>query len=311
MSRYAIMPQALWELRSRYTDAYQVLFDEAGFVTMPATTLADIPPDATTVLLFVGAHGRKLLGEVPSLKADLSVVLYLGGAHAFANDRARCLPALNRANVILSGCDQLFRRTWPEHAKRFVFFPNFFAPHERFTKLAARRRTMRRCLLSGHSSSYTYPLRAIIWQAINNGSGLHNKVHVMQHPRWWQNRRDLQSWEISPRLGDDYGRTLGAYYCALTTASRYKYALMKYFEVPAAGALLLANDAPDVRLTGLKAGRHFVPINKYNALKTIKYVLEHRDEYEEIRKDGAAFVRHHHSVRNRAAQLEKLLEAAQ
>lgn len=311
MRGYILMPKELEKLGASYTDSFKNLFDSMkpfGFKTLYVTRMPNVLIHGDKIIIFAGAHGKELLIESASLHRAIKVVFYLGGAHVFMRNKHRYSEAMERADLILSGCNALFRKIWPEYQDKFVFFPNFFAPHERYSKLKLPEKPIMQCLLVGNTGAYTYPLRSIINKEIHKNNGLHDMTAVLLHPRWWKGQGPIKRWELAPASAEKYADYLNGYCCTLATASRYRYALMKYFEVPAAGGLLLANDVPDVRAAGLQADKHFVSINKKNFIEKIKDCVTNLDKYKEMRKEAMSYVRENHSIDNRLWQLYQLLE---
>ena len=90
------------------------------------------------------------------------------------------------------------------------------------------------------------------------------------------------------------------------------YLVAKFFEIPAAGQLLLANDAMSdvLQAQGLVPGTHYVAYSRANMSTTMRYVLDraNRDDMERIRQAGHTFVMQHHTVGIRAQQLRTLLQ---
>jgi hypothetical protein len=78
----------------------------------------------------------------------------------------------------------------------------------------------------------------------------------------------------------------------------------KFFEVPATGALLLADDTVSEPLSrlGFVAGRHYVPVSQKNLKSQIEYVLSEssHDELDQIRRNGYALVHKQHQTCDRA-----------
>jgi len=109
-------------------------------------------------------------------------------------------------------------------------------------------------------------------------------------------------------IREDYVKCLNNYFCCVTGSSKFNYLLAKYFEIPASGSLLLADRTKDSDKVGLVPFKHYVPIDKGNALASIKDCLTRPYKYEEIRKEGMAFVRANHGTRNRLEQFKEILK---
>ncbi len=84
--------------------------------------------------------------------------------------------------------------------------------------------------------------------------------------------------------------------------------LAKYFEISAAGALLLAEQTIDSDSVGLVPGVHYVPVHEGNVVAQVKECIREPEKFEDIRLAGALYVRSHHSVRNRVEQLKEMID---
>jgi len=111
-----------------------------------------------------------------------------------------------------------------------------------------------------------------------------------------------------PLLNETYARRLNDFACSIATASIYRYGLAKYFEIPAAGCLLLAERTADAYAAGLRAHRHYIPISQANLAKQILRCASAPELYRETRDEGTAYVRENHSLRNRMTELTEILE---
>ena len=85
------------------------------------------------------------------------------------------------------------------------------------------------------------------------------------------------------------------------------YVVAKFFEIPATGALLLADDSVSRQLSelGFERERHYVSVTQENLEKQLEYVLDekHHDELDQIRINGQALVRERHKTSDRARQI--------
>jgi len=163
-----------------------------------------------------------------------------------------------------------------------------------------------KCLLTGHRNPKLYPLRHKIIKSLEASAKTRRLIEAMRHPRWTR-PTPLKPWEVPPALNDSYAKKLNHYFCSIATDSIYHYGLAKYFEIPAAGCLLLGVRTPDIDEAGLTPWEHYVPISELNALAQVEAVFENPDAFSKIRKQGCAYVRQNHSVKNRIKQLRSLM----
>jgi hypothetical protein len=90
----------------------------------------------------------------------------------------------------------------------------------------------------------------------------------------------------------------------------FKYVVGKYFEIPATGALLLADDSVSSPLQelGFVANYHYLPTSQENLEEQIQYVLDERnhEELDLIRRRGQALVLEKHTTTDRARQVDQV-----
>ena len=86
--------------------------------------------------------------------------------------------------------------------------------------------------------------------------------------------------------------------------------MAKYFEIPATGALLLADNAVSLWLTqlGFEQYIHYVHVSKQNLEDRLRYVLDERNhnELDVIRRQGQELVWHRHKTSDRARDLNDI-----
>ncbi len=84
----------------------------------------------------------------------------------------------------------------------------------------------------------------------------------------------------------------------------FGYLVAKFFEIPATGALLLADDAArkHFKKLGFVANHHYVPVSQKNLKSQIEYVLSesNHDELDQVRRNGQALVHEQHKTSDRA-----------
>ena len=113
--------------------------------------------------------------------------------------------------------------------------------------------------------------------------------------------------ETRAKIRADYAQEINKHFCAIATASVYKYGVAKYFEIPAAGALLLAETTLDITRAGFAPWHHYVPIQGGNVMGAIEYVLSSdKEDLDRIRKNGRTLVRNSHGMLKRIKEFKKL-----
>ncbi len=246
----------------------------------------DVDTDTNIVFMWgVPYHNRpKLIPGLVELNKNIRLILWPGDIQCY--DKKICLKnkikVFKRCDLIISPSHQYFAKIFPQFLYKHKFMPRFFSPHERYVKLPYNDNPNMKCLLSGARNPKVYPLRSFVRK----------------------NAGELVVCPPSRYVGDSYARLLHSYFCGIATPSIFNYALGKYYEIPAAGSLLLASEISDFRKAGFIPNRHYIPITKSNVIRTILRCLKNPGKYEHIRKRGMKFVRKNHSVINRMDSLK-------
>jgi hypothetical protein len=112
------------------------------------------------------------------------------------------------------------------------------------------------------------------------------------------------------RVGRPFAAAMHGYLAAFTDASTYGYAVAKHFEIPATGALLIAERAVGRQLAGLGFvdGQHYVSTVAEELESTVEHVLApaNRREMDAIRRRGHALVHGCHTTVHRAEQINAI-----
>jgi hypothetical protein len=82
----------------------------------------------------------------------------------------------------------------------------------------------------------------------------------------------------------------------------------KYFEIPAAGVLLLATQVKELALCGMDSLVHYVPVTRANVFDKVKEVLDVPDKFVEIRDRGTKLVLETHSDLNRLDSFQGIFD---
>lgn len=156
-------------------------------------------------------------------------------------------------------------------------------------------------LLSGAIGRY-YPLRQQMRALFEQGS---YSIAYHQHPGYYTG----YDYENNQCIGSAYAKTINRYRAAFTDNLIYRYVVAKYFEIPATGALLFADDGVrgPLQELGFIANRHYLPVSKENLEERVQYVLDERnhEELDEIRKSGQELVWQRHKTIDRARQINE------
>jgi hypothetical protein len=125
-----------------------------------------------------------------------------------------------------------------------------------------------------------------------------------QHPGYQRS----YDYDTDEEVGRGYAETIYKYRAAFTDCAIQKYVVAKYFEIPATGALLLADDAvgPQLRELGFIGNEHYLPASEDNLEERIRYVLDegNHEELDEVRRRGQRLVWERHKTSDRARQID-------
>jgi hypothetical protein len=244
----------------------------------------------TDILLVWGVpyHDRpQMIPGLMDVNCKTKLIIYSGDLQCYNN--RLCLEnkikVFTKADLIISGSFEYFSKLYPQFLDKYRFFPKFFASDEFYSKLPLNTAPTMKCLLSGAAHPKIYMLRDFILK---------------------QNLPFIDYRRANYALGGSYAKLLNSYSCCVTCSSIFKYAVAKYFEIPASGSLLIADETTDSKRAGLIPNKHYISITTENAVETIKHCVNNIDQYAHIRKEGMEFVRANHSINNRIEQFRIL-----
>lgn len=242
------------------------------------------------VLMFgVPYHNRpELIPGLLDLNKSIKLIMWPGDLQCYNNKvcLANKIKVFERCDLIIPFMYEYFVEIYPQFVSKCKFVPKFFAPHERYTKFLFNDNPITKCLLSGSLNKDVYPFRFFIVDK----------------------RSTYVDYEPPRHVGAEYAKLLHSYFCCVTSSSIFNYVLAKYFEIPATGSLLLANETKDSKRIGFIPYKHYVPITKDDVFIKIKECINNPNDYTNIRKEGMNFVRENHSIVNRIELLRKIFE---
>jgi len=282
------------------TDKYNILFgmlkDEFGFEVIFSNDL--VVSSDTEILIAAHPHNWPVnaINYITNLPKSIKVLGYLTDINAYRSPIKNIANFLSRCDVIISANNNYFRKRWPNYSDQFIHFPNCFAPNERYVSCGFNESPVYKCLLFGRYNKQYYPIRQHVFD-----NGDRNRIRVIKHP----GGTPISGPGIY--IGDEFAKLINEYFCAVTASSIYGGTISKYFEIPAAGALL-ANEVPDLKSLGFVPGEHYVAVTKKNVLDKIYGCLDNPEKYKKIRRDGSLYVRSNHSILNRYKQLKKIIK---
>lgn len=130
-------------------------------------------------------------------------------------------------------------------------------------------------------------------------------IAFQEHPgyqRYYDYDRDEE-------VGRGYAGTINKYRAGFTDGHSQRYVVAKYFEIPATGALLFADDTVGRQLNelGFTENKHYLPVSPENLEERIQFVLDEMNhkELDEIRRRGQELVWERHKTSDRARQINQ------
>ena len=216
------------------------------------------------------------------------------------NRRMREIKVVNFAvsDLVLSTYAYCWKKLYPELSSKKVAWiphsasPDFMLPFNRSAKNSV--------FLSG-AMNEAYPLRQQMLRLHVEGS---YAIEYQRHPGYYCG----YDYERNASVGRGYAQQING--CRVGFADSvfpYAYVVAKFFEIPATGALLLADDtvSPYLKELGFEADRHYVPVSKENLEEQIRYVLDekHHEELDQVRKNGQTLVQERHQISDRAKRI--------
>lgn len=252
------------------------------------TDTPDLKNFDVAVIYAVPYHNRP---EIPPglLESKTKLIGYFEDLQCWDNKECQKNKEImfDRYDIIMGAYYEKFKKWYPQHIHKYVYFPNFFFPYKKYVKLQVPLKPKMKCLMIGSVNEY-YPFR----------------VFIRKH----RDKKGLL--DVSRKKPfSEYPEFLSKYFCAIATVGILRGTILsKYFEIPAARVLMLAEEIMELKMVGLEANVHYVPITKKNVFSQIKKVLKKPKDYISIRDKATEFVRKNHSEINRTIQFKEVLK---
>lgn len=254
--------------------------------------------------------GSILFWEGYELLSARAIEIYRLDCHKFilADDlhwwneqlRQRKLVSFALCETILSTYGYIWSKFYPEFCgvKKVVWVPHSASPD---FLLRYNQRPENSIFLSGAMTVH-YPLRREM-KILQEHSSYSIAYH--SHPGYYCG----YDYEKNEDIGSGYAEKINRHRTGFTDSLIYKYVVAKYFEIPATGALLFADDAVSgpLKELGFIENRHYLPVSKENLEERVQYILDKRnhEELDEIRRNGQELVRERHKTSDRARQIDE------
>ncbi len=254
----------------------------------------------------VGARLRDVLGEIPDvvlfwetydlfnavvaelLELDCRTALFVDDLHMLwgqESSRDAKLRALSQCDVVLASYAYAFNDFYPELRDRnnVVWIPHAASPD---FELPFNKCPENAVLLSGAVGAL-YPLRLRMKALAKDG-----RYAIVQHAH--PGYSETFDYKTDQRVGPAYAGTIQRFKAAFTDALTFGYVVAKHFEIPATGALLVADRAvaEPLRQLGFMENVHYLSVSEETLEKKIQYVLaaQNAPEIEAMRHSGQQLV---------------------
>jgi len=243
------------------------------------------------IVMCVPYHNRPGL---PSglLDAKCKLIGHFGDLQCWGNKE--CIKnkklLFDRYDLLIGTYYEKFKEWYPQYVHKYIHWPQYFGPYERYINLPINPNPKMRCLMIGSGGGKAYPRRSYV---IKTARSLPDNGRV--------DVRKGVPFEKYPKYINDY-------FCGLALSGIYNFPETKYFEIPAAGALLLATEVKELTICGLKPHVHYVPVTKKNVFAQIKKVLDNPQDYMEMRNRVTKFVRENYSDINKVGEFQEIFD---
>jgi hypothetical protein len=204
-------------------------------------------------------------------------------------------------DLVLATCAYQWDEFYPEFAgsKQVAWVPHSASPD---FLVPYNSHPANSIFVSGAAGAF-YPLREQMW--VLHGQRANGLV-CQGHPGYYTG----YDHEHDGDVGRGYAMKINSYRAAFTDSSIYRYVVAKYFEIPATGALLLADDSVSgpLRQLGFVEYEHYLPVAENNLEERIRFVLAERnhDQLDEMRSRAQQLVLARHQTFDRARLIDAL-----
>lgn len=257
------------------------------------------------VVIFWEGYDAILAHAADIIRLDSRKCFFADDLHAKDRDEAqRKFLCLFMCDTVLSPYAYAFDFHYPKlkGMKRVEWVPHAASPD---FMLDYNERPSNAILLSG-CLEYHYPFRQQMKR-------LHDRhvyaIDYHAHPGYFRQ----YDYESDSRVGRAFAEKLRGYRAAFTDSTWRGYVLAKYFEIPATGALLLADDlvGGQLRRLGLFEHEHYLPVSPRDLEEKVRFVLDERnhDEIDRMRRGAQAVVRERHQTSDRARLIDEICAA--
>ena len=237
--------------------------------------------------------------DITSLRCSNVCLIYkLDDLFPFKEIRSVCI---NSANIIVGPYQYLFSerkilKMYPRSKRKTSFLLSYSATNDFYENINFNNNPKMKIFVSG-STAIMYPFRKFVVE------NLGKYIEVLQHPGYEINEKRV--------VGIDYYQKMNEFVCCFTDASKFRFVLLKVYEICSVGSLLLVDDTikDQLNLLGFEDNINCIMCNKDNIEEKIIWILNigNKSVIDVIRKNGMNLVRENHSTLNRSIQFNNLV----
>jgi hypothetical protein len=203
------------------------------------------------------------------------------------------------SDIVISPYAYVFDEFYKHDAVFWVPYSCALESYEDWQAIEFNETPKAKILQSGNVAA-AYPFRQYV------ASLDHEGLEKLPHQGWVQD----QSGQSEQTTGMRYYKKLNDYLCCFTDALKFRYIVMKNFEIAATGSLLLTDKAVEKEMNELGFVDHETCIfsERETFLEKADWILDprNREAVDAIRRAGMRLVRERHMTKHRAAQIAML-----
>jgi len=205
---------------------------------------------------------------------------------------------MERCDRIMYAYDEAFRNMWPQFVKKAEWFPQFVGNSDYSRRLPMNENPKNKCLVSGALGFY-YPLRQTVLKKYGNF------VENLNHPGY--KIKTEEALRAGFKFKYDFLNTLYQYRCCLSSCAIVRYTLMKHFEIPSVGSLLLSDSCEDMKKLGFVHSVNYIHVDALNFGEVMSAIISYPGSFDHIRFNGRKFVLSNHTEYHRFEQFKRML----
>ena len=241
--------------------------------------------------------------DISPLKTNNTYLIYKVDDLFYFTDRRRA--NVNTANIIIGPYQYLFNTEEViKMCPNIINIPSYHIPYsavdEYFEDITYNNNPINKIFIGGALSDDIYPLISFI----RFSSKFKQYIETLDHPSYDNYKHNI--------INKEYYKYVNKYICSFTDASKFKYILLKVFEICSVGTLLLIEDSikNDLNNLGLYDNEHCIMCNRDTMEDKIKWILDPNNtaEVDRIRNNGMTLVRKIHTTKIRANTFDILVK---